>query len=84
MWNIPVGSLDDDPGLEPKGHIYVGSKADWFEITGDLPRYEEMPVDWLSCQSWWDTYRWQERDNRIIPCNFGSAAEVSGNVREYR
>ena len=45
MWNIPVGSLDDDPCIGPKGHIYVGSKADWFEITDNLRRYEEMPAD---------------------------------------
>jgi hypothetical protein len=42
--NVPAGSLDDDPGARPKAHIYVGSKASWFEPTGDLPRHEEMPA----------------------------------------
>jgi hypothetical protein len=39
-YNIPVGSLDTDlpPGLGL--HIYVGSKAPWFEITDDLPRFD--------------------------------------------
>lgn len=41
--NIPSGSLDDAPGVAPSGHIYVGSKSDWFEITDNLEQYEEMP-----------------------------------------
>jgi hypothetical protein len=40
---VPAGSLDSDPGLEPAAHIFVGSKAPWFEVTDDLPQYEEMP-----------------------------------------
>ena len=41
---VPMGSLDDDPGVRPAWHIYVGSKAPWFEITDDLPQYAEMPT----------------------------------------
>jgi hypothetical protein len=41
--SVPAGSLDSEPGIEPAGHIYVGSKAPWFEITGDLPQFAEMP-----------------------------------------
>ncbi|MBI3782274.1 MAG: GFA family protein [Deltaproteobacteria bacterium] len=40
---IPMGSLDDDPGFKPLAHIFVGSKAPWFEISGDLPQHEEYP-----------------------------------------
>ena len=40
--NIRAGTLDDDPGVRPLFHIYVGSKAPWHEITDDLPQYEEM------------------------------------------
>lgn len=40
---IPCGTLDTDPGMRPQAHIYVGSKAPWFEITGDLPQYDQMP-----------------------------------------
>ncbi len=40
---IPAGSLDGDPGMRPTAHIFVGSKAPWFEITDDLPRHAEMP-----------------------------------------
>ncbi len=39
---VPVGCLDSDPGMRPGGHIFVASKAEWFDITGDLPQYEEM------------------------------------------
>jgi hypothetical protein len=40
---IPLGSLDDEPGVPALGHIFVGSKAPWFEIADDLPRYQEYP-----------------------------------------
>ena len=38
---IPAGSLDDDPGIRPALHIFVASKAPWFAICDDLPRYDE-------------------------------------------
>lgn len=41
--SIPAGTLDTDPGIRPVAHIYVESKAPWFEITGDVPQYAEMP-----------------------------------------
>jgi hypothetical protein len=40
---VPMGSLDDDPGVRPTRHIYVGSKAPWYEITDGLPQFDEMP-----------------------------------------
>jgi len=40
---VPMGSLDDDPGVRPQMHIFVGSKVPWIEITDDLPRYAEAP-----------------------------------------
>ncbi|MBA3717753.1 MAG: GFA family protein [Actinobacteria bacterium] len=39
--HIAMGSLVDEPGIRPGGHIFVGSKAPWFEITDDLPQNEE-------------------------------------------
>jgi hypothetical protein len=36
---IALGALDDDPGVRPTFHIYVASKAPWFEITDGLPQY---------------------------------------------
>ena len=38
---VPMGTLDDDPGLRPQAHIFVGSKAPWYEIADELPQYEE-------------------------------------------
>lgn len=39
---IPMGALDDDPGVRPNNHIFVASKAPWFEITDALPQYAEQ------------------------------------------
>lgn len=36
-----AGALDDDPGVRPTDHIWVGSKAPWHEITDALPQHEE-------------------------------------------
>ena len=41
---IPMGSLDDDPGVRLERHIFVGSKAPWYDIPPDgLPQAEEFP-----------------------------------------
>jgi hypothetical protein len=40
---IPAGSLDDDPGIRPQAHIFVGYKAPWFEITDGLPQFKRHP-----------------------------------------
>jgi len=39
--HVAYGSLVDAPSLRPTKHIFVGSKAPWFEITDDLPQFEE-------------------------------------------
>jgi hypothetical protein len=41
---VPVGSLDGDPGIRPTAHIFVGSKAPWFEISDATPQFEAMPA----------------------------------------
>jgi len=38
---IPMGSLDDDPGLSLEAHIWVDSKADWDALVDDLPQHTE-------------------------------------------
>src|SRR2546426_4449779 len=40
---VPAGSLDDDPGAREELHIFVGSKAPWYEIPDDLPQHEAYP-----------------------------------------
>ena len=39
--HVAMGSLVDEPTIRPTEHIFVGSKAQWFEITDDLPQSEE-------------------------------------------
>jgi hypothetical protein len=39
--HVAMGSLVDAPTLRPTEHIFVGSKAPWFEITDGLPQNEE-------------------------------------------
>jgi hypothetical protein len=41
LYFVPAGLLDDDPGVKPALHIFVGSKAPWWEITDDLPQFEK-------------------------------------------
>jgi hypothetical protein len=40
--HVAMGSLVDAPSIRPTDHIYVGSKAPWFEITDDLPQSVEL------------------------------------------
>jgi hypothetical protein len=39
--HVALGSLVDPPTIRPTEHIFVGSKAPWFEITDDLPQHDE-------------------------------------------
>lgn len=38
---VALGVLDDDPGVRPSSHLYVGSRAPWYEITDGLPQHAE-------------------------------------------
>jgi hypothetical protein len=39
--HVAMGSLADEPSIRPTEHIFVGSKAPWYEITDDLPQADE-------------------------------------------
>jgi len=39
--HVALGSLVDAPSIRPTHHIFVGSKAPWFEIIDDLPQFDE-------------------------------------------
>jgi hypothetical protein len=41
---LALGTLDDDPGVRPSAHVFVASKAPWFEITDQLPQFSEYEV----------------------------------------
>ena len=38
--HVAMGTLTDAPTIRPSMHIFVGSKAPWFEITDDLPQHD--------------------------------------------
>jgi hypothetical protein len=40
--HVAMGSLVDTPSMRPAEHIFVGSKAGWYEITDDLPQHDEL------------------------------------------
>ena len=42
--DVRSAALDSDPGVRASAHIFVGSRAVWFEITDDLPQFQEMPT----------------------------------------
>jgi len=41
--DVALGTLDGDPGIRPRYHIFTDSKAPWFEITDNLPQYKTRP-----------------------------------------
>lgn len=43
QYGLPLGILDDDPGVRPGFHVHVDSKAAWFTITDDLPQFPTTP-----------------------------------------
>jgi hypothetical protein len=40
--HVTLGTLVDAPTIRPSAHIFVGSKAPWFDITDDLPQHREF------------------------------------------
>ncbi|MFS8979322.1 GFA family protein [Cupriavidus necator] len=38
---FPLGTLDSDPGVKTERHVFVGSKASWYDITDTLPQHKE-------------------------------------------
>jgi hypothetical protein len=41
----PAGNLEGDLGITPQLHMFVGSKAPWYQITDDLPQHAEYPPE---------------------------------------
>jgi hypothetical protein len=41
--HVSLGMLVDAPSRVPDKHIFVGSKAPWYQITDSLRQYEELP-----------------------------------------
>ena len=41
--HVAMGTLHDEPSIRPSMHIFVGSKAPWYEILDDLPQHVAFP-----------------------------------------
>ena len=40
---LRIGTLDSAIDDKPTAHVFVASKADWYEISDDLPQHAERP-----------------------------------------
>jgi hypothetical protein len=40
---VPLGGLEQAPSNRPEGHIWVGSKSPWYEISDGLPQHDTWP-----------------------------------------
>jgi hypothetical protein len=40
---VRLGTIESDINERPMAHIFVGSKANWEEICGSIPQFEEFP-----------------------------------------
>jgi hypothetical protein len=44
--SVPAGLLDDDPIARPRLHVFTSSRAPWWTIQDDLPKYETWVPDY--------------------------------------
>ncbi|MBV7484148.1 GFA family protein [Bordetella sp. BOR01] len=44
-YGLPLGALDDNPGIKAACHVHVANKAPWYDITDDLPQYPHAGPD---------------------------------------
>lgn len=42
---LPLGGINEAIDRKPQYHIFVANKAKWFEITDNLPQFDELPSD---------------------------------------
>ncbi|MEM7294047.1 MAG: GFA family protein [Pseudomonadota bacterium] len=40
-----IGTLDDPQAAMPDRHWFAGEQLDWFEVSDDLPRYQQLDGD---------------------------------------
>ena len=40
---LAMGTLEDDPGVKPSSHMFVGSKAPWYDIADNQRQFKEFP-----------------------------------------
>jgi hypothetical protein len=44
-FGVPLGILDDEPGVRAELHCFVADKASWYEITDELPQHDGYPPE---------------------------------------
>ncbi len=44
LLRLRIGTLDTPVGAQPAAHIFVASKADWYEIHDGAPQHAERPA----------------------------------------
>ena len=49
--HVSLGVLAGTPSRLPDHHIYVASKAPWYQITDGLPQYDELPYHYPGVSS---------------------------------
>ncbi len=42
--HVAMGTLLDAPSVRPSFHIFVGSKAEWYDIRDELPQFDGLPA----------------------------------------
>lgn len=40
---VPLGCLDDDPGIEAVAHVFAASRPKWSAISDGVPAFDELP-----------------------------------------
>jgi hypothetical protein len=40
---VTLGAIDGDPRVLPERHVFVASKAPWYDITDELPQFQIYP-----------------------------------------
>ena len=45
VYGIALGGISGDLGTPEAFHVFVGSKADWYDINDELEQFEELPAD---------------------------------------
>lgn len=52
VYGVPAGSLDDDPGVRPEGHVWCNQSAPWYEIADPLPQYTDAEFVLHRVRAW--------------------------------
>ena len=40
---LRIGTIDGDPGIRSRQHIWMSHKPAWYEVNDDLPHFDQFP-----------------------------------------